>query len=786
LKKAKLSRDETHLSIVDKLRDGLYSSTEHLEADIHSVCGSIIKQVTEKQDSLLSGPSGRTAQLPEEEVKLLAGAIAFEKVAGIFISKFTNAAHPGGISKSAKNATNGDDDAIPLINMSKPGKPVLTLFANAQGPKQLFSSFQKTIRVGECNEADNFDSSVEVSIPLQESALPNFIISTTIPASSVEKRTSKGATFGERYPPSKSIPQIQPPINTNKLLTKASTIGWVSEESLSRSLTRRSYNWSVTKLATGRYLYTSKVHELPGEPASPEERRRQRDRALSTGSAQPPQSEAARLAAQQVKDEALFRSAFSSFAPCYDNSDAIVPTDVKNEIWWSRIGRQRAERVFGGSLDEDGYPDDVDVLSGAEDEEISFEEAIENFDPAILETASPFKTKNEEDQTIDDILQEINELIETLYSYQRIRGSTVSAASAPMTPVGQRTALSEITGTPSTPSVTETEIYKTLKAQLALLICQLPPHVVTRLNGDKLQKLNISTDMIVETEDIPGNLESKSAPAITQQNSILQHRSSVDAVSPFPAVNRGPSRNAPLAPARPGNTYHQQHQMQPRTPSASYPRPSGPQAYTPSYPATASRSQYVAGQPVYQQAGYTPSPMRMNYQQQNPQYYTPQPVANRINYTPAYSGTPQGQPRQYANQGPTQSYPRQAYPASGLGYQTPAPAPQVQTASPMQAPAGTSPHFRNPSSGRTLYYPPATANAIGPTGFHTTLTTQEQQVIMDRQRQIALQNQARSAAMGQATANVPLQPAASNYTTPSRHSSDTPQPVAPQMNGTPK
>jgi hypothetical protein len=763
-KKTKIS-DSKPSTIADKLRSGSYTSAEGLDADIKSVCDEMMKNIKENQESQSVTSYGRP-QMSNEDLELLAGVLAFQQVSAQFTSQIPATKLVNGTSEKVEKK---EDDDLPAIDLSSWGKPVLTLFASAGGPKVLFSSFQNARRVE--SKSDGLDGSVEVTLPLRESALPNFISSTSIINPLTKSRPAKGLTFGERFPTPKSVPQLIPPKTTNKLLTKASTIGWLSEEAVSRSISRRTYNWCVTRLNTGRSLDYSEVHKLPHEPNSPEERRRQRDRALSTGSAQPPQSEAARIAAEQAKDEALLRNAFSSFAPCYDNSDAVVPTSVKTDLWWARVGHQRAARVFGADFEEEEEEEESEAEEDQlEDEEKVFKEAVENFDPAILEASAPFERKK--DQDLDDILEEVSDLIETLYSYQKIRGSTISSTSAPMTPVGQRTALTESIGTPTTPSTAETEIYKTLQAQLSLLIGQLPPSAVTRLNGDKLQKLNISTTILVETEDAAGVLEEEPAP-----------KPVADGLTPQAAQQRVVPRTTALAPARTASGYYQTPNM-PRTPSASYPRPSGTPGY-PAYPQTVQRAQYVQPQSGFNQAGYGQSPMRVNYQQ-SPQYFAQNQMTNRMAYAPNYQVTPQAQ-RQYPPQSPMQNYQRPA----GYGYQQPATTPQIRTASPMQGPAGASPHFRNNSigSGRTQYYPPATAHAIGPTGFHSSMTAQEQQAMIDRNRQIALQNQARAAAASQASGNVALQPAPSAYTTPSRHSSDTPQPVVGQgyqMNGTPK
>jgi hypothetical protein len=785
---------EENRTIAEKLRACKYSTFNQINADVEFVCASLMKALKEREDSLSSGPYATATPLSEEDVTLLASIMAFQKVFKTLVGSSSIQTLSNGTAKEIKTE---DANEFSVMDASKPGRPILTLFANAQGPKQLFSSFQKPIRVGDQTDGDEIDIGVEVTIPLRELGLPNFVVSTTIPPSSVGGQPAKGKTFGERFPPPKNTPHLQPPKSSNKLATKASTIGWVSGESLSRQITRRSYNWCVTRLNTGKSLDYSKVLDMQSEPVSPEERRRQRDRALSIGSAQPPQSEAARLAVQQVKDETLFRNAFSSFAPCYDNSDAIVPTEVKNEIWWSRIGQYRAERVFAPATVVDEVEEIGTEEEDAEDKEMK--EAIENFDPALFQGTDPFN-KEEQDETMADILQEVNDLIETLYSYQRIRGSTLASTTAPTTPVSQRTALTEIIGTPSTPSAAEVEIFKTLQEQLVLLITQLPPYLVTRLNGDKLQELNISTQILFETDDAPGILEDNTpTPAIKEAAAHLDSQAS---------AQRTYARNAPLAPTRSNSNYYPQSQGQPRTPSASYPRPSAPQGYAGGYTNTPGRPHYGAPQPGFAQGVYAQTPMRMGYQStpQSQYYQQNQQAQSRMNFAQTYQGTPTNHVRQYPQQHMPNYQQRSSSGHGAYGYQQPVPSPHMRNVpSPMQAghvppplatPLGmpqqglpglsaTSPHLRNPSGGRTQYYPPAQANAIGPSGFHTTMTREEQQVMMDRQRQLAMQNQARSAAMGQANANMNAQPP-SAYTTPSRNSSNTPAPPSAGMNGTPR
>jgi hypothetical protein len=93
-------------------------------------------------------------------------------------------------------------------------------------------------------------------------------------------------------------------------------------------------------------------------------------------------------------------------------------------------------------------------------------------------------------EDVDDVLADISELLETLHSYQQIRS------------LDSRAALGV-----SKPSSAEFDSYELLRSQLAILIATLPPFAVAKLDGDKLEKLNVGTKIIVDTVDYRGTAQ---------------------------------------------------------------------------------------------------------------------------------------------------------------------------------------------------------------------------------------------------------------------------------------
>ena len=638
------------------------------------------------------------------------------------------------------------------------GKPVLTLYANALAPKQLFSSFQT-------------ESPADGTVPpLRESGLPSFISTTNIaplPADEL-KKSKKGPTFGELYGSTSEKYKLQPPKPAkSKLVTTGNTVDFVRVDGPVRPTRRNSYNYFTDKLSVGQWLSYGGV-ETPQEPTSPQAKRKQRDRALSTGEAFLPPSDSEKEALRKARNDALWRKCYSSFAPSFDDSTAIVPKDVRNEIWMDKVGERMAQK----SIVIDPALLDTPTEAGAEEEKMNMDEMkqfVDNFDPSVLEWHEEEEKSKKE---MEDVLQEVSELLETLASFQRIRNSSLSTSAR--TTVGQNSTATELVGTPNTPSSAEAEVYKTLKLQLAVLVNQLPPYAVARLNGDQLEELNIKTSIIIETEDSRGVMAEDEATraakmqayaAATGSHAQVGRTPSTNSYANYPAsasqYNRTPAPQQQLRPSAPSSYYTPQAQGQARAAPIPYNRSSsGLQNFSSSYAQNANRSSY-------QQNYSTPAAARPSqYQGQSSQYYSQMQntAANKSSYNQNYQhpGTPQQQRPSYQQGTPASSYqqrPTSTAPMYG-GY-TQAQSPHARTNSPQVPQTGLYNQQRQgystPAPGPTnasYYRPPPT------TGGQPQYNSTYQQPRM--------------------------QPSSSASMTPSRQGSGTPQPAQAynQTNGT--
>lgn len=818
-----------------KLRDGTYTSLDGLTEDVETACADLIASV-KTDEPAINGSVNRYIPPSVETTRLVTGVLAFQKVLKAVILREVH--RKSLTTVSDVRADQEEEDVKPFVNGKKEfkaikadqadGKTVLTLFANASGPRMLFSSLQQAVRVPSTSST-TLDTSVAVTLPIQESTLPNILSATKIVATDLDetkKEKKKPSTFGELFAPPASIPQLSPPKPAKSLTTRGSSITWVPAptESSSKS-TRSGFVYSKQPLTTGQWLGYSGV-DSPQEPVTAEAKQKHRQRALSTGEPNPPLSKATVAALNQAKEDALFRSAYSSFAPTYDDAIAIVPAKTRNQVWWRRIGSNKFTEAFAidpALLGEEPDTEPAEPPEVDEEAEVkAFEEAVEDFDPEMLPPGFPEPSG---DKATDDILKEISELLETLHSYQRIRNS--SLATSARTPVVQNSSLAQLNGTPSNPSSAEVETYDILKTQLALMIQMLPPYAVAKLNGDQLSELNISRNIVIETKDYRGVMEED---PITRQ-------SKTNAMNPTPGPQLARAagshqqygtpttqyaRQAAPVSVRAANYYPQQAAV--RSPSIQY-----NQGRTPSYSTPAG---YAASRPGYgPQPGYnqqTPS-RHHSYSQQTPaasQYYQ-RPSTGAQNYgmpSTYYPQTPQTAPsnrgipppgagaahpssytqqRPAAAQAPSANYNYAAYnnhaqsphmrnasplkPGQGIpaqpgtpthphhaqyqqppppgGYQTPliGQPPALRTASqgsnsashvsgfnfagrPPSAPGGQHQHPQQQGQSQASYasHPSAyqqqsqvsnsQAHAVGPSGFHTSMTPAEQTAMLDRQR----------------------------------------------------
>lgn len=761
-KRTKLSPPVSPSSITTLVQSGAYPSLEAFAKDVEDAT----------EDILASAGVGELATAPPtlEETRLQSGVLAFRKLSTSLVAREELRRAHVETKKEPQDGTlddaEGQNEKAPPVKLESPeSRTVLTLFGSAQGPKQLFSSLQQPRSVTPLDGASALDLSVKITLPLRESTLPN-IISTTevfpLPDDVDEKRKAN-ATIGKVFKAPAHLPQLSPPKLAKPLTTKGNVVTFAPPE-LPKPSRKGSHSYATQNLATSNWLGYGGA-DMPKDPTSPNEKKKSRQRALSMGEAQQPPPESTLVAVKQAKEDALFRSAYSSFAPSRDDTTAVVPEETKNMVWWQKVGEKRFHEVFPidpellGLGESDSVVDDID-----ENEEEAFKEAVDTFEPTEERLFADTEANTVLDKDTEEVLHEISELLETLASHQRIRNS--SLATNPRTPVIQNSSLASLAGSPSTPSSDEIDVYQMLKSQLTLMVSQLPPYAVAKLNGDQLDELNISRTLIVENKATRGVLEDDQssrlakapvpAPAATPTlNRMVSSGSGTHSHYPPGSSQYGRSTSSIHTGARPvqsGPNYFPQQAVVARSPSIQYQRStSGSQVYQ------APASSYATPRPSFSATqAYGQQTPRTSYTQNTGQYYSQRP-SQPSNYAGAQSqyfgSTPQAQPQTRYSQ-PTQNgfFQRSQNVAPMYGA---TPNNQTRTASPLKAapstgqPAyGARPGYGPGGQMRSTYYPPSqygTAQPHTPVAPTTAgFSANPQQMMLDRQQ--ASQAQARLAA----------------------------------------
>jgi hypothetical protein len=405
---------------------------------------------------------------------------------------------------------------------------VLSLVGYAPQERRLFSSLPAS------------DAAELAEIPL-----PLGVSTTRVYPSSATDRVQ---SLGELFAPPRSLPPLQPP-KQPKSQAKGNTLDFYYPELTAKS-PYRSNSYFSAKLSAGHYL------DYSNATPSSTTKTRQHERAQSLAGKKPSTTEL-----ELSEMESLFRGAFSSFAPCKDDSAAVVPSNVAGRMWWQRCGR----RAFQNMIEVEYYDDvsnDADAKEAVVVDETAIQDAIDNWDssnvdPSLEEVMG--SNRDEHEKEAEEILDEVTDLIETLSSYQRIRNLTL--------PNSQNRQSSDpvngdmLANAGPQPSEDEQATYQVLKAQLALIIKTLPPFAVAKLNGDQLDDLLISTKIQVGTDQYRGVMEEDDAGVQArirsqqqQQQQQLQQQQQVQSpVSTRPAAQRTPSISH--QPFSPGNQY---------------------------------------------------------------------------------------------------------------------------------------------------------------------------------------------------------------------------------------
>ncbi|KAF4335742.1 hypothetical protein FBEOM_10388 [Fusarium beomiforme] len=455
------------------------------------------------------------------------------------------------------------------------GELVLSLIAYAPQERRLFSSLP-----------------ISDEAKLRDVPLPQGMMLTHIMPTTPHERTQ---TLGDLFSSPKNLPPLQPP-KQPKTQAKGNVLDFYRPE-LTDTCKFRNASYFTTKLTAGHYL------DYSNATPSSQTMTKQRERAQSLAGKRPSTTE---LELHEM--ESLFRGAFSSFAPCKDDSGAVVPSSVAGRMWWQRSGHQSFQNMI-----EVEYYGGADIEVKAEKDaamdidEKAIQEAIDNWDESVvdpsLEEALGTKRADEEKE-VDEILEEVSDMIETLSSYQRIRNLNLpnSQNRSSSDPVN-----GDMLATPGpTPSEGEQATYQMLKAQLALIIKTLPPYAVAKLNGDQLEDLLISTKVQVQTDKYKGVMEEDEA-GVQARMRAQQQAAQANARPP-------PQRTPSISGVSYGHhTPQNQYATPQRTPSLQ-------------------QQQYYRPGPT---PGFTPAPRSMPAQ--------PRPQPNQ------YS-RPNGYPAQYATQ----------------------------------------------------------------------------------------------------------------------------------------
>lgn len=693
-KRQKSTDPESASTISEKVAADAYDRLEDVAADIVSVIKVSLEELKAKSSGL---------EKPVSNEKAVAKIDEFKNKAMQLLRR--EKAYP----KTSNEPLTVEADLPPS---PQKGELVLSLIGYAPQERRLFSSLP-----------------LAHEEKLAHIPLPQGMTLTHVMPTSTQERTQ---TLGELFSSPRALPPLQPP-KQPKTQAKGNTLDFYHPE-LTDTSKYQSASYSTTKLSAGYYL------DYSNAAPSSQMQTKQRERAQSLAGKKPSTTEL-----EMYEMEALFRGAFSSFAPCKDDTAAVVPSSVASRLWWQRAGQRQFQNMieveyYGDADDEQDNDNDV-----VEIDEDAVREAIDGWDESVVDPSLDdiMGTKrDEQDKEVNEILEEVSDMIETLSSYQRIRNlnlpnSQNRQSSDPVT--GDMLA----TAGPQ-PSEEEQATYHVLKAQLALIIKTLPPYAVAKLNGDQLEDLLISTRVQVQTDQYKGVMEEDEAgmqarmraqqaaqatvrpPQRTPSVSSIPYANHYQAANQYGTPNRTPAMQQQYF--RPGATSTFQPQARPMPPSQ--PRPPQPNQYTRpngypnQYATQLAKAQTPYGHQNMQQYA---SQQRPQYGQMPPQQGTP---AARFPYQPGFPpqqvGTPSqatfaaytnGQAMSQRNMSPQIQH-RQPY----------SPSPSVQQPQRFNTPqamGGQMGRFSSNPAGTPVQNP-------GLTGYHTVIPEAQQQRILDQ------------------------------------------------------
>lgn len=495
-KRPKLSQPAGETTLASQIEAHRYSNIEQVKVDLNTALSAVRDELDGRRVIKNAQPSqGHAIEASKELTRVAALKTKFDNLVLTEIiqrpneSQFTTDKAEG-VSENVSAETlleqspsgNGTEEPVRL--------PVLTLYGGGPQPKQLFSSLQQPLTAE--------PRSLVKPESLREEALPNGIsISKVVPVHSIEPSEDRKnvPTLGDLFPPPSNLQVLNPPRQSRVASTRSAAVNWIKapESMPSNNTHRRTY--PLQPLATSQWL----SYKTAPSPIQ------QRNRAPSA---------IERAAHSTARSDALFCGVYSSFAPVSDSTGSIVPDHSKHSIWWKQSGERRHRELMHtaspkGVNENLQEPDKARNLNDFHEDDIP--RIVDSWTspelpPELLETKAPKAPESKSE--LDSLIEEISDLLETLHSYQRTRNlSPTNSTLASANPD-----LSALSGSPTSPSTMECDVYSMLQSQLALIISTLPPYAVSKLNGERLGLLSASTKIPMEGRNYAGTVEEDELP----------------------------------------------------------------------------------------------------------------------------------------------------------------------------------------------------------------------------------------------------------------------------------
>ncbi|KAJ5326628.1 uncharacterized protein N7506_009730 [Penicillium brevicompactum] len=614
-KRAKVSGDQDASTIRTRVASDKYSTLQEFLADIERASAAVI----ERNQTQSNGTKVDGAPVTEVVNQIAAFKIHMNSLIG---QSFVNQPE---VKTEISEDDNDSSSELHAINVcARDDKRALTLFGNSANPKHLFSSLQKSVKVPLQSDSGP-EKFVEVQEELREAGLPNGITTTkVVPFNLAATPKPSKRTFGEVFAPRESLLKLEPP---RKRSHRGNAATWVDRFDAtfdSRNFLGERSNYCLAPLPSTQWLQYGGVTSSPSywdrvekQHGDPDIAHRHGDPALWNG----PDVSAFLAPAQLYSSLRRMLSGGANGGAHRVNTLLSIPYEGEGE-------EENTEAVRPGNIGDldESILDEMVTSFNAEDFAANLDDTKANGDV------------DDETKTVNELLGDVSDLLNTLSSYQRLR-----SLNPPTGQQGPEADETPVTDESNTPSDAEFGVYETLKASLVAVISNLPPYAVAKLDGHQLAELNISQRIVIETPDYNGTMEKDDYTLSQERAAALVAAANAAGRTATPSSAR-PTTTESLNPKQASRLRHNP----PRQPSA-------PNTYAHAYsagrpPSTPSQRpantpQYSQGTPQYGQGSQAP------YQRPSSNGYlpgqasaqgTPQPYTPRPGQPTAYNGTPQG------------------------------------------------------------------------------------------------------------------------------------------------